>query len=141
MRFPSGRFDSNYVWVNSNLPQTLHIAHFLMYFRGGFDLLQAIVFGSGLTGLFNLPLFLMVYWLITVPGQIAAAFGIANKRRWGYRLGVIAAVAQLCLRLLIGLLTFSLSPLFSNPVGLLFDVALLALLLHASSREYASDWD
>lgn len=142
-----GESDSNRVWSNPGLPQTLRIAHILMYLRGGMGLLQAVVFGSGLTGLlFGFPLFWLLYWLITVPGQIAAAFGIANEKKWGYRLGVASAAAPLCLRLLNAVLLLAMARSFNflglltrDPISLMFDIALLALLLHNHSREYVGD--
>jgi len=105
-------------WVNPTQPQTLQIAVFLLYFNA----IISAVFG----GLFN------PFGLIVVLGSAAAGFGIANERKWGYGLGVAMAllpfVAIITGRAVVGL------------IGLLFDVALVALLLHPQSRDYQRIW-
>ena len=66
--------------------------------------------------------------------QVAAGYGIANEQRWGYGLGVGVAGLALVLAL-IGSAIFR-----RNIIGLMFDVALLALLLHPQSRDYQRIW-
>ena len=65
---------------------------------------------------------------------MAAAYGIANERRWGYGLGVAMAGLAVVLAL-IGSAIFR-----RNIIGLMFDIALLALLLHPQSRDYQRIW-
>ena len=69
----------------------------------------------------------------------SAAFGIANEKKWGYGLAVAAAVLQVAVhlpRLGIGGALTNFNPLLS----LMFDGALVALLLHPMSRNYQRIW-
>ena len=127
------------VWVNPRQPQTLYIAQLLMYFQGGFDLLFWLIGGLGVGTLFGSRPLAAAYILLVVVGKLVAAFGVANERRWGYRLGVAAAAAPLAVRVL-RTIGGRPSALFSHPIGLLFDIALLALLLHSQSRGYQRYW-
>lgn len=112
-------------WTNPSQPQTLQIAVFLLYFRAFFGLLFGLLGGS--------PLFLLIG-----AGQAGAAFGIANEKRWGYSLGVATSFAPAALRVLTSG-PGALIP-FSDPITLLFEVALIALLLHPQSRDYQRIW-
>jgi len=116
------------VWVNPRQPQTLYIAQLLLYFRGG----TALLFGFVLGGLFT------AFSLLFAVGNVVAAFGIANERRWGYRLGVVVAAYRLIETLLA--LADDFGRLWSYGIGLLFDLALVALLLHPMSRGYQRYW-
>ena len=119
------------VWVNRNQPQTLYIAQLLLYFRGGI----ALVFGVLLGGSFTL------LSLLFAVAEVAAGYGIANERRWGYRLGVAVAAIALLMALLVLLRNFGrFDRLFSQSIGVLFDVALVALLLHPMSLGYQRYW-
>jgi hypothetical protein len=131
------------IWVNPRQPQTLYIAQILMYIRGGLAILFGGALGSiGSTELFGSKLIAAVFLLLLTIGLIAAAFGIANEKRWGYRLGVTAAIAPLVITVYV-LFPDELGDLVTNgniAVSVLFDVALLALLLHEQSREYQRIW-
>jgi len=117
------------VWVNPRQPQTLYIAQLLMYFQGGFSLVFALLGTRSFS----------IYTLTISAGKLMAAFGIANERRWGYKLGVVVAAIPLVLLLLLAVID---TPrwLFSDVTGLLFDIALIALLLHPTSRGYQRNW-
>ena len=117
------------VWVNPRQPQTLYIAQLLMYFQGGFALVFSVIGARSLT----------VYSLVIAVGKVMAAFGIANERRWGYVLGVVVAVLPLAALGLLAVLD-DWRWLWADLFGLLFDIALLALLLHPSSRNYQRYW-
>ncbi len=117
------------VWVNPRQPQTLYIAQLLMYFQGGFSLVFAIL-GARSLGFYTLTI---------AVGKVMSAFGIANERRWGYRLGVAIAALPLVLRVLLAV-TDTLRWLWADGIGLLFDIALIALLLHSASRDYQRYW-
>jgi hypothetical protein len=118
-------------WTNPSQPQTLYIATFLLYMEAVLQL----IFG-GLVSLLG-PLFVIGY----VVAGVAGGLGIANEKRWGYRLGVIAAVIGL-LPLGVILMRNGVGAIFSLPLILnaLFPVALFALLLHPMSREYQKIW-
>lgn len=108
-------------WVNSSLPQTLQIGVLLLYLNAALSILL---------GALAVPVA-----LILAVAQAAGAFGIANERKWGYLTGVVSAIALLAVPLLAtgGLLGFGL-------LNLMFDVALIALLLHPQSRQYQRIW-
>jgi hypothetical protein len=138
-------------WTNPTQPQTLQVAVFLFYIRAVFTLLgglelQYIVFpfsDIGSNGTVSNPLL-----RIGLPiAMAAAAFLIANERRSGYQLGVVTAALPLIGRLLLTLgislssiKVSSTSPLSYDLLGLVFEVALFALLVHPQSREYERIW-
>ena len=68
-------------------------------------------------------------------GLGVAGYGVANEKRWGYRLGVVLAglnvIVDLYLTFLGGISFF---------LTLLFAVVLLGLFLHTQSREYERIW-
>lgn len=100
-------------WTNPGLPQTLQIAMFLFYF----DAALTALFG----GLF------VVLGIVFIVAEVAAGFGLANEKRWGYVLGIAASAVLLVLSL-------------GSPIAVLIGVARLALLLHPQSREYQRIW-
>jgi hypothetical protein len=113
-------------FVNPAQPQTLQIAVFLLYFDAAF-LVLAMLLNA------RLPL---LYLLLAV-GQGIAAFGIANERRWAYILGIVVAISPFLLRFWI----------YGDPltgggglISLLFEIALVALLVHPQSRDYQRIW-
>jgi hypothetical protein len=111
-------------WTNPSQPQTLQIAVFLLYFRAFFGLLEGLAGGS--------PLFVLI-----AIGQGVGGYGIANEKRWGYSVGLAMSFAPAALRVLAS------GPgavLAVNPITLLFEVALIALLLHPQSRDYQRIW-
>ena len=65
----------------------------------------------------------------------ATLSGIANERKWGYGLGVGMAFAPFVLRVMYGG-----SLLGADIITLLFEIALIALLLHPQSRDYQRIW-
>jgi hypothetical protein len=99
-------------------PQTLQIATVLLYIDAFFTLLA---------GSFGLP-FAVVF--------AGAAYGMANGKKWGYILALAVAV----LRLVLMLAGDSMTDALDDPIGLMFGIALVALLLHPQSREYQKIW-
>ncbi len=112
-------------WLNPSQPQTLQIAVFLLYINSAFLLLDLL-----LANTFP-PLYLLI-----ILGQIAAGNGIANERKWGYGLGIAMAFCPFLLRwYYLG------NPLTgAGLIGLMFEIALIALLLHPQSRDYQRIW-
>ena len=106
-------------WTNPSQPQTLQIAVFLLYANAVF----AVLFG----GLGS------IYGLMIIAGGVAGGLGIAQEKRWGY--GLALAVALLPFVLLIAGKVF-----IGGLISLLFDIALVALLLHPQSRDYQRIW-
>ena len=112
-------------WVNQFQPQTLYMATILCYVDAVFGLLFGSVATSLLAG------------LITIAALAAGGFGIANEKRWGYAVAVGGAVLQVVMLFAVfGTEVFTSTAIIS----LLFDAALVALLLHPMSREYQRIW-
>ncbi len=109
-------------WIDTTQPQTLMIATCLLYISAAEELLLG-------GGLFN-PL-----WLVIAAGQVAAGYGIANEKKWGYGLGIAMALVPFALQLV-----FFHNPFATDLLTLMFEVALVALLLHPQSREYQRIW-
>ena len=108
-------------WTNPSQPQTLQIAVFLLYINAAFALLA---------GALTAPL-----GILFVAGGIGAGFGIANERRWGYGLGLVIALLPFVIRIAYGGGVFG-----TDVINLMFEVALVALLLHPQSRDYQRIW-
>jgi hypothetical protein len=102
-------------WLNMSQPQTLVNATILLYITAVFDLL-----GGGLGILF-------------IAGKVAAGYGIANERKWGWMLGVAIGVLTLLPLIVVGITIPAL-------IGSAFNIILLVLLLHPQSREYQRIW-
>jgi hypothetical protein len=109
-------------WVNPSQPQTLQIAVFLLYFTAAITL----IFGGPYPGLLRFGI---------AVGAGAAGYGIANEQKWGYGLGIAMALAPFAASLLY------FGKLYGfDFISLMFDVALVALLLHPQSRDYQRIW-
>ena len=77
------------MFVNPRQPQTLYISQILLYITA----VGAVLFRSVGEGWVEaLPLRYLVVALMTI-GAAAGAYGIANSQKWGYQLGIAAAVA------------------------------------------------
>jgi hypothetical protein len=109
-------------WVDQTQPQTLQAAVVLSYFNAALGVLFFLVFGAG------------VSLLLLVLGF--AAYWVANERRWGYRLAVVAAIGYVVLQLI----AFFVIHGFSGLLNLIFAGVLVGLLLHPQSREYERIW-
>ena len=121
-------------WFNPNLPQTLAISQILLYLDA-FWVVLALLFGGGL-GLVG---------LLVLGASVFGAYGIANEMKRGYQVAVVASFLPLALRLLQFLLGVAgadlVYVLFSNAIlNVIFQYALIALLLHPMSREHQKLW-
>ncbi|HXY93527.1 MAG TPA: hypothetical protein VEP49_13690 [Acidimicrobiia bacterium] len=115
---------NNWKWVNHFQPQTLVIATFLCYI----DAVFGFIFPIATTVLFALLIVILLG---------AGGFGIANEKRWGYAVAVAGAILQLVMLIAV----FGASVLTSLTfINLMFDIALVGLLLHPMSREYQRIW-
>ena len=117
---------NEYRWFNPHQPQTLQSAVFLCYLSAVFG----ILFGVAATN-FLLMLFIVV-------GLGAGGFGIANEKRWGYVLAVTAASLQVLV--FVGFYGGEVISNISLLISFVFDVALVALLIHPMSRDYQRIW-
>lgn len=110
-------------WFPTEQPQTLQIATALLYWNAILGLIAGLADG----GLGRLSLLL-------IAADVAGALGISNAKKWGYYVAISAALLPL-------ILLFILSSIFAaNILSLLFQIALVALLLHPHSRSYARIW-
>lgn len=142
-------------WWNPNLPQTLGISVMLLYFNAVLGLLAAIGFSLGSSAyiflaplLFGGPLsvdsFRSVNTIVTLAVLISslaygyAALGIANGQQVGWRVAVAVAVGAIVLPIIAGALAFVFTTLYI--LTYVFNVALVALLVHPQSREYQRLW-
>ncbi|HEY3722637.1 MAG TPA: hypothetical protein VGN59_04655 [Acidimicrobiia bacterium] len=111
---------NDFRWVNQSQPQTLYGATILCYIDAVFGLIT-----------FN-PIVVLI-----AVGLGLGGFGIANEKKWGYTVAVVAAVIQVALLLLI----FGINVLgFPQILNLMFDGLLVGLLLHPMSRDYQRIW-
>ena len=110
-------------WTNPRHPQTLQIAVFLLYAKAVFGLLFLEPFR-----LFPRPLALLVIVAYAVGG-----FGVANDKNWGYFVAVGVAALVVVGTVLQGFALLGI-------IGLMFDIALLVLLVHPQSRGYQQIW-
>jgi len=112
-------------FLNPAQPQTLVIAVYLLYFHAGFLLFFLLVNGA----------FPLLY-LALVAGGFLAGWGISNEFKWAYILALVVAVLPFVLRF-----ADTGNPVASgNLIGLMFEIALVALLLHPQSRDYQRLW-
>ena len=114
-------------WVNPTHPQTLHIAVVLLYIDAAISAIQG-GYGS-------------IIGLALIVGSVAAGYGIANERKWGYWLGIGIAAFGLYLYLPF-FLTGQIGRLFHPQVliSFAFAVAQMVLLVHPMSRSYVKTW-
>ncbi len=118
-------------WINQSQPQTLVIACFLLYLNAAFGVLNVLRAGR----VINLGGPGIVYYVIVIGGGVLGGNGIANEHRWGYILGLVTAFAPFALAFyIVG------SPFAGDILSLIFEIALVALLLHTQSREYQKVW-
>jgi hypothetical protein len=112
-------------FLNQSQPQTLVLGTLLLYVNAVFGVLFGVVATSVVLG------------LITIVGLAVGGYGIANEWKWGYGVGVAAAGLQLIM-----LVAVFGSEILEFPViiTLLFDGALVGLLLHPESRSYQRIW-
>lgn len=104
--------------MNPSLPPTLQGAVIFSYLNAVLALFS-LLGGSSIS-------------LVILAGGVGA-YGIANERKWGYRLCLGVAIIYLALQLLL----FYFYPfVFAAMLNLVFSVFLVVLLLHPTSRSY-----
>jgi hypothetical protein len=111
-------------WLDRTQPQTLYIATMILYINAVFGLLSLFSGGGGVYRLIE---------LLYVIGLVAGGWGIANEKKLLYWVAVVVAVFPIGLIFYVGLASTSL-------ISVLFEIALVALLLHPMSRSYKNTW-
>jgi hypothetical protein len=112
-------------WTNPTQPQTLQSSVILLYLTAVID----VVFGG-----------LGAIVLILGVGRVAAGWGCANERKWGYQLAVAVAALPFVLLFLLNSVDDIADNLGRVLISFAFDILLLALLLHPQSRSYQRIW-
>ncbi len=130
-------------WIDRMQPQTLQIATWLLYINGFFALVELIDGGGVLHYFRQRYTFGFLLGLAVVALHVAGAFLMANERKFGWTLSVVAAVPPF-------VLTFVAYTQLNAPIryrlfgasllSFAFDVAVLALLLHPQSKEHQRIW-
>jgi hypothetical protein len=111
-------------WTNPTQPQTLQSSVILLYLNAAFSIL------FGLSGVA----------LVLGVGRVAAGWGCANERKWGYQLAVAMAILPFVVLFAMNSVSTVADNLFQVLVGFAFDIVLLALLLHPQTRTYQRIW-
>ena len=119
---------NEYKWFDRSQPQTLQYGVIMLYV----DAVFLLIFGGIGVG----PLDFIVIGIALAAAQIAGALGIANDRKWGYGLGVAGAILLLAYTLYE--IIFLVDTQFV--LNLVFDLAVVCLLLHPQSRDYRRIW-
>jgi len=94
------------------------------------------VYGSSATLIGN------IVAIAVVVGSAAAAYLIVNEKKIGWRIGVVVAAAPVVGLALLVVLGYPqrLSLIDAINIRLLFDVALVVLLVHDQTRSYEKVW-
>jgi hypothetical protein len=125
---------ANKKWLDRTQPQTLYSATILLYFNAFWWLLGLMQ--SGYTYIDFLGIAILSPLLAI--GAVLCGVGIANDRREGYYGGLLIAVLNLAA---LAVWFFAVEGRSIQVIlNLIFGVALLALLLHPSSRNYQGVW-
>lgn len=143
-------------WFDPMASQTLQIATWLLYFDGFFGLVS-VLDRTGHLGFIGRQ-FPPVGFALSLAGVAVyplAGLLMANERRLGYQLAIVAAASPFVLRSLatvliagrasygapLGPLDYLLGrPFLGGAFALIFDVALAALVLHPQSRAHQNFW-
>ena len=110
-------------YFDPSQPQTLQIAVFLLYF----DAALIVLGGGAFSGI----------GLVLMAAYAGSAYGIANGKKIGYQVGVGVAVFALAAPFIYN--SMDVVVRFAT-IELMFAIALVALLLHPQSRQYARIW-
>ena len=132
-------------WYNPRLPQTLVIAQFLLYFNAFFAGLAVLAVGFNSSVQFSTLGKILSFGALF--GFIYGAYGIANERKRGYQVAVAVAFMPLAIRFIDavrapgGLFNHLGYVLFAGDIiSVMFQYALIGLLLHQQSREHQRIW-
>lgn len=131
-------------WFDRSQPQTLQIATFLLYLNAFFTLI-ALLDKQGYLALLRRDKgsFGGFIGLAVVVAYVLGGLLMANDRKAGYVLALVAAFSPFVLRI------WALSPYQvaffdkltgNNTIGFIFEAALCALLLHPQSRDHQRIW-
>ena len=136
-------------WFDRTQPQTLQIATFLLYFNAFFALLALFEERDYLGYLRERFGIGILIGLGVVAANVLGGFLMANERKLGYKLALVAAFAPFVLRFwaysdienrLGGSVSIWDKLTGNDTIGFIFEIALCALLLHPQSRNHQRIW-
>lgn len=132
-------------WFDRVQPQTLQIATWLLYINGFFALVAFmddtdwIGYARQTKGIIG-----FLVGIAVIGSNVVGGFLMANDRRLGYRLSIVAAFSPFALRIWLSLDWDGYGIVARitgrDTIGFIFEVALCALLLHTNSREHQRLW-
>jgi len=132
-------------WFDRMQPQTMQIATWLLYLNGFFALISFMDKRDWIgCARVDKGAFGNLIGILVVGSFIGGGFLMANDRKIGYKLAVVAAFSPFALRIWV-LWSYSgystLDKITGNDtIGFIFEAALCALLLHPHSREHQRVW-
>lgn len=130
-------------WIDRMQPQTLQIATWLLYINGFFALVELVDGGGVLHYFKERYAFGFFLGLAIVSTYIVGGFLMANERKAGWKISVIAAASPFVLTYIaysqIGA-SLRYRIFGGSLLSFAFDAALLALLVHPQSREHQRIW-
>ena len=129
---------NNLRWLNPTQPQTLYSAVMLAYFRGVSIVLFCSVYYRALPYDILGSFASRIFPLLLLVALVGGGLGIANEKKYGFRLALSAAIYSVVATLWIG--TQYSVELLGFLLRLMFDIVLLVLLLHPQSKEYRRIW-
>lgn len=135
-------------WVNQSQPQTLVFATYLLYFGAVMAVLAS--FSSAFSAHTGLGYAIAntletaqriedISILFVAAGGAYAGYQIAQEKKLGYFLGIAVAAVPLVAKT-IALLRGRIDFADLITVSTMFDVALMALIVHDQSRNYVRIW-
>jgi len=140
-------------FFNPSQPQTLQGAVFLLYA----NVVLALLYRTGGEGLFALTAYSLsrgkvglnastlvgnLIAIAVVLGSAAGGYLIANEKKLGWRIGLVVAAAPLVSLIILLVLGYPHRLGIGDAISikLLFDIALVVLLVHDQTRSYEKIW-
>ncbi len=115
--------------INNTHPQTLLIATILLYVNALMSIVNVALY-SGYSPLLS---------FVGIALPIAGAYGIANDKKWGYYVGVVAAAVPVLLIVLL-VVEFGTQVITGDFLQVILSFIPFILLLHPQSRTYVNTW-
>lgn len=122
-------------WFDRMQPQTLQIATWLLYINGFFAFANFVDSRMELGYIRRFFTFGPVYGLAVIAVHVLGGLLMANERKIGYKIAVVASFTPFVSNLIVYRSLIGVSFL-----GSIFDIALIALLLHTQSRSHQKVW-
>jgi len=122
-------------WFDRMQPQTLQIATWLLYMNSFFALANFMDSQMEIGYIRRVYSLGPVYGLMVIAAHVLGGLLMANDRKIGYKIALVAAFSPFVSNLIVyrSLIAHS----FLNAA---FDIALVALLLHTQSRAHQKVW-